>query len=64
MFAVNEPNIGEPGTVHVFPLLVSNDVSAIISRTAVLWCSLPPIEVAEPYSTEQFETKFFEADAC
>jgi len=63
VLAVNEPDIGEPGAIHIFTLLVGDDVSPAVGGTAVLRCSLPPVEIAIPHSTEKFEAELFETDA-
>jgi hypothetical protein len=63
VLAVNKPNIGEARAIHVFALLVGDDVSAAVSGTAVLWRSLLPVEIAKPHSTEKFEAELFETDA-
>ena len=63
VLAVNKPEIGEAGAVHIFTLLVSRDVPAAVCGAAVLRCSLPPVEIAEPYAAEKIKAKFFETDA-
>jgi hypothetical protein len=63
MLAVNKPDIREAGAIHILALLVGDNISAAVGRTAILRRSFSPVEIAKPYSTEKFEAELFEINA-
>jgi len=64
MLTVHKPHIEEMAPVYVFASLMRNNIPAAVSRTAILWRSLPPVKIAESNPAQQIEAKLLKANGC